>query len=285
MGIIAYWKYINYLRDTQDGFTFHFNSNQSRLHNITEIGEDVFAISGVRTTYGYQYFLLAHLIIKAKTLNAPGYKYGKYRIWGDEKFSKYFELKPFTQVLTKLQSIKHFKENEVQKYSQAFQTIRKLNENDLHLIKAFAQTLNVHPKTKYRFPEKEYEESLNQDSLLETIVENQDISPDSKGKLIRRVSRNRILVKELNELYGGRCQICSFDPLMFYGKPLCVAHHITYISREGDDSLENLVLVCPNCHEALHKSDAVFDFKDLVYRYDNGRVSPLVINHHLKPSA
>jgi hypothetical protein len=31
--------------------------------------------------------------------------------------------------------------------------------------------------------------------------------------------------------------------------------------------------------------DAIFDFKDLVYRYDNGRVSPLVINHHVKSSA
>ena len=59
MGITVYWKHSNYKADTQQGFTFHFNSNQKRLHNQTDIGEDAFAISGFQTDSGFELFLLA----------------------------------------------------------------------------------------------------------------------------------------------------------------------------------------------------------------------------------
>ncbi len=281
MGIIVYWKYNNYVSDTKNGFTFNFNSNQTRLHNIVEIGEDAFAISGIQTNSGFELFLLAQLVVKAKTYNQKNYKYGKYRIWADEKLSKYYKVsKPLTQLLTKFDSIKQFNEDEKFKYAQAFQTIRKLSDHDTHLLKSFAQSLPVHSKTHYRFPEKEYEESIHQEQILNNLIETQEISQESKDKYSKRAPRNRALVKELNEIYDGRCQLCSFDPVTFYGEPLCVAHHIIYFSRGGDDELSNLLLVCPNCHEAIHKTDAVFDFKELNYRYDNGRISPLVINKH-----
>ena len=282
MAITVYWKYSNYKSDTQRGFTFHFNSNQKRLHDKAEIGEDVFAISGFQTDSGFELFLLAQLVIKAKTFNRPEFKYGKYRIWADDKVSKYFQItKALSPLLYNFESIKKFDENEKNKYAQAFQTIRKLSDHDTQLLKSFAQTLPIHPKTYYRFPEKEYEESLNHDNLLQNIIQAQEISDVSKGKYKKRAPRNRVLVKELNELYEGRCQLCSYDPITFYGEQLCVAHHVVYFSRGGDDELSNLLLVCPNCHEAIHKTDAVFDFQELKYKFDNGRISPLVLNKHL----
>ena len=106
VGITVYWKHSNYKADTQQGFTFHFNSNQKRLHDQTDIGEDAFAISGFQTESGFELFLLAHLIIKAKTFNSPNFKYGKYRIWADEKLSKYFQItKPLSPLFKKFDSI------------------------------------------------------------------------------------------------------------------------------------------------------------------------------------
>jgi len=283
VGITVYWKFSNYKSDTQQGFTFHFNSNQKRLHDQTEVGEDAFAISGYQTELGFELFLLAHLVIRAKTFNPPNFKYGKHRIWADEKLSKYFQItKPLSPLLEKFDSIKQFKDDEKTKYAQAFQRIRKLSDHDTHLLKSFAKSLPIHPKTLYRFPEKEYEESLNQEHLLWDIIQAQEISEDSKEKFTERAPRNRALVKELNALYKGRCQLCSYDPVTYYGEQLCVAHHIVYFSRGGDDELSNLMLVCPNCHEAIHKTDAVYDFKDLTYKFDNGRISPLVINKHFQ---
>jgi len=283
MSITVYWKYDNYKADTQDSFTFHFNSNQIRLHSATEIGDDVFAISGFQTESGFELFLLAHLIIKAKTFNPPEYKYGKYRVWADENLSKYFQVStPLIPLLNKFESIKQFEEAERSKYAQAFQTIRELSVHDVNLLKAFSNSLPVHSKTHYRFPEKEYEETLSHELLLKDIVLNQDISEGTKENFTKRAPRNRSLVKELNEMYEGRCQLCSYDPITHYGKPFCVAHHIIYFSRGGEDELSNLILVCPNCHEAIHKAGSVFDFKDLNYTFDNGRRSPLVINKHLQ---
>ena len=91
MPAIAYWKFDNYTNDTQDGFTFHFNSNQSRLHSCLDIGDDLLLVSGIPGKEQLEVHLLAHIIVKAKTINAPDYKYGKYRIWGDENKSKYFK--------------------------------------------------------------------------------------------------------------------------------------------------------------------------------------------------
>ena len=284
MAIVVYWKYANYLADTEDGFAFHFNSNQDRLHDEVQVGDDVFAVTGVRTDHGFEVFLLAHLVVKAKTLNRPGYAYGKYRIWGDDQRSRYFcaGSESLLPVLEQMTSIRHFGSDEREKYAQAFQTIRKLGGQDTGLMRRFADGLVLHPRTCYRFPEKEYEESLENGDAVRRIVEAESISDDGEGEFIRRAGRNRVLVRDLNRMYGGRCQLCSFDPLTFYGRPLCAAHHIIYICRGGEDAMENLLLSCPNCHEAVHKCDAVFDWEDLNYRFDNGRVSPLVINDHLK---
>ena len=123
MGITVYWKFSNYKADTQQGFTFHFNSNQRRLHDQTDVDGDAFAISGFQAESGFELFLLAHLVIKAKTFNPPKFKYGRYKIWADEKRSKYFQItKPLSPLLKKFDSIKHFKDDEINKYAQAFQT-------------------------------------------------------------------------------------------------------------------------------------------------------------------
>ena len=60
------------------------------------------------------------------------------------------------------------------------------------------------------------------------------------------ITRNSQLSKELKERYGGRCQVCGFDPRDNYNCDLCESHHLQWISRGGRDELENLVLLCPN---------------------------------------
>ena len=75
------------------------------------------------------------------------------------------------------------------------------------------------------------------------------------------VRRDRDLVGQLRELYLGECQICAWAPLRIYGAELCEAHHVRWLSRGGDDTLENLVLICPNHHRAIHRCDAPFDFR------------------------
>jgi 5-methylcytosine-specific restriction enzyme A len=81
------------------------------------------------------------------------------------------------------------------------------------------------------------------------------------------VSRDRGLVEQLRNLYRGECQVCSWAPRRTYKTELCEAHHVRWLSRGGNDILENLVLVCPNHHRAIHSCDAPFDFEQNAFLF------------------
>jgi 5-methylcytosine-specific restriction protein A len=53
----------------------------------------------------------------------------------------------------------------------------------------------------------------------------------------------------------GVCQLCE-QPAPFkdkYGNPYLEPHHIVWISQAGEDTIENTVALCPNCHAKMHK--------------------------------
>lgn len=52
----------------------------------------------------------------------------------------------------------------------------------------------------------------------------------------------------------GRCQLCG-QPAPFKdssGRPYLETHHIIWLADGGDDSIENTVALCPNCHRKMH---------------------------------
>lgn len=90
--------------------------------------------------------------------------------------------------------------------------------------------------------------------------------------------RNKRLVQELQELYEGRCQICLWSPVIKYGDHICHGHHIHWLSRGGEDNKDNLVLICPNHHAAIHRCDAPLDYRDLTFNFGSHREA---IKHNL----
>src|SRR5687768_13393105 len=86
MPLLYYWRGDNYQRDLDEGAAYHLNQASSRLHEIG-IGESLWAFT--RRSDG-AYALAAELVIRARTRNALGYKYGPYRVWGDIQRSRYF---------------------------------------------------------------------------------------------------------------------------------------------------------------------------------------------------
>lgn len=42
-----------------------------------------------------------------------------------------------------------------------------------------------------------------------------------------------------------------------------------------------MILVCPNHHAAIHRDDAIFDYRTHEYRFTNGLVERLALNEHL----
>jgi predicted restriction endonuclease len=94
------------------------------------------------------------------------------------------------------------------------------------------------------------------------------------------VSKNPQLTAELQGMYGGKCQLCLWDPRSVYGDAICEGHHIVWLSRGGEDLLTNLVLLCPNHHRAVHRTDSPLDFGDMAFDFGTHREG-LRVNRHL----
>ncbi len=68
-------------------------------------------------------------------------------------------------------------------------------------------------------------------------------------------ANRQVINQQLIEKYGEQCFICgTSQPLEFA--------HLTPMSRGGDDSIENMRLICPNCHHIMDtRSFREFEFE------------------------
>lgn len=67
--------------------------------------------------------------------------------------------------------------------------------------------------------------------------------------------RNPYVVAEVLERAEGVCEGCK-EPAPFVreanGKPYLEVHHRKWLARGGEDTVENAVALCPNCHRREH---------------------------------
>ena len=65
---------------------------------------------------------------------------------------------------------------------------------------------------------------------------------------------------------NGRCQLCGM-PAPFSdknGEPYLESHHVKWLSKGGEDSIDNVVALCPNCHRKMHVVNDVDDLEKLM---------------------
>ena len=63
----------------------------------------------------------------------------------------------------------------------------------------------------------------------------------------------------------GICKLCN-KPAPFKdktGRPYLETHHIVWLSQGGDDTIENTVALCPNCHRKMHTLNLKQDIRML----------------------
>jgi 5-methylcytosine-specific restriction endonuclease McrA len=167
---------------------------------------------------------------------------------------------------------------------QACQTIRGITESGDGLLERFTWALPSEERAVQVADEYSLERELSTGGpAYEEVLRRDHTGPSEqrRQRLLALAPRDRELVKDLHERYSGGCQLCAFDSPVVYGTPSAEAHHIVYLSRGGEDSLENMVLICPNHHTVIHKTDATFDYSHLKFLFPNGRAEPLCLNSHL----
>ena len=285
MNVLYYWRPDNYKRDRQFGFGYHLNQNSPVLRSLVP-GDTVWAFT--RDRLG-RYVLAAALITKAVTRNSPRYRYGRYRVWGNPSQTRYFDIdvSPSAEEL-----IRHLRlttrANVLAQSFQGHRAVKVLIPEDHQLLLTFARGLPELEQVQF-YPEDEFEARLLVGSAAKELL-----LRESRGEFDARIrylfesvdiKRARRHVEWLQATYGGRCQVCRYDPQDRYGRNLCHGHHIQWLSRGGDDAPDNMVLICPNHHAAVHQDDAVFDFSTLSFYFSNGLVEEVQLNHHLTQAA
>lgn len=166
---------------------------------------------------------------------------------------------------------------------QGRNAVKRLSALDHQLLVAFAKDLPLHPRARL-LPEERLEYALLQGNRQQVQKLIREVKPGVTGA--RRVYlyreapvRNRQLVLELREIDDGCCQICRWSPRSRYGVDLCHAHHINWLSRGAADLLENMMLVCPNHHAAIHECDAPLDYESGVFVFGSRRRKVRWNNH------
>ncbi len=73
--------------------------------------------------------------------------------------------------------------------------------------------------------------------------------------------RNRALIEEKKRQSNGKCSVCGFDFKTTYkglDRDLLVGHHVEPIGKRKKASkttLDDIEILCPNCHAAVHSED------------------------------
>jgi 5-methylcytosine-specific restriction enzyme A len=283
MTLIYHWQSQNYYRDAKFGFGYHLNQGNQLMMSLKE-GDSLWAFTRNKSKL---YVMAAELIVRACTHNPPKYRYGAYRVWADIQHSRYFDVdnSPNIEPLIRTLSV----QSNADILGRSFQghaAVRKLTESDHQILVEFTRNLPVLEQVSF-YPEDEVEAKLIHADLeeIDSFIKIQDFSREASRKKYLyeslNITRSQKLSHQVRDLYKGKCQVCGFDPLREYGFHLCHAHHIVWLSRGGEDEMENLSLVCPNHHNAFHTGDAIFDFEMLTFTYKNGYSERLILNEHL----
>ena len=73
--------------------------------------------------------------------------------------------------------------------------------------------------------------------------------------LILSFVRNPDVVAEVRFRAAGKCEGCNKDaPFLrrMDGKPYLEVHHVTQLADGGEDTVDNAIALCPNCHRQEH---------------------------------
>jgi len=78
--------------------------------------------------------------------------------------------------------------------------------------------------------------------------------------------RDQYVVEYAKQLANGVCQLC--DQIAPFadksGSPYLETHHVIWLARGGEDTIENTVALCPNCHKRMHVLDLEEDKAKLI---------------------
>ena len=93
------------------------------------------------------------------------------------------------------------------------------------------------------------------------------VKSKDKENIIQRKPISSLTLKHLISRSNSHCEICDWGGLRLEG--VLIPHHIHKYSDTQDNSLENLIMICPNCHNIIHTLENCKDNKISETIYNN----------------
>lgn len=106
---------------------------------------------------------------------------------------------------------------------------------------------------------------LSIDELYKIAIKQSVSSPKQITTTVTQTVRNPYISEYAKKRAKGICQLCGM-PAPFTksdGEPYLETHHIEWLSKGGEDSVENTVALCPNCHRRMHVLQEEADIQKL----------------------
>jgi hypothetical protein len=118
---------------------------------------------------------------------------------------------------------------------------------------------------------------VNYDVIVEREKPRKTIIPEHEEYF-----RDPLLAESLKSVYDHRCQVCGMNFKIRYDEPFAETHHIQPLSEKGLDISKNIIVICPNHHRIIHRTDAKFDRSKFLYKYPNGLEERLLLADHFE---
>ncbi len=100
----------------------------------------------------------------------------------------------------------------------------------------------------------EHAESLEIDALKRIAQKQQKKEPKTVTSTVTQRIRDPYIAEYAKKRANGICQLCGNSAPFnkANGEPYLESHHIEWLSNGGEDSIDNTVALCPNCHRKIH---------------------------------
>ena len=129
---------------------------------------------------------------------------------------------------------------------QGSNNIKELSEHDFTIIENLINEMSF---------QETIDNSINDDiSRMERLASANKIPEQTVASVIR-YKRNPDVVAAVLIRSNGVCEECNQKAPFLRAKdnsPYLEVHHKVQLSQGGEDTVENAIAVCPNCHRKLH---------------------------------
>lgn len=175
------------------------------------------------------------------------------------------EYEKLYEIIFNHHKFKEFNDNSNHTHSSALKLYRRFlahldGEKKGPVSESEIRTIKLNDQEKAR--------SLSDDELEKRVNSKKSMLAKEKLIISKDYGRDQEIAEYAIRRANGKCDLCGCQAPFVKkdGSPYLEAHHVTWLSRGGEDSAYNIVAICPNCHRKIHILDEKQDNEGLKRR-------------------